>query len=246
MATDVEASKKPPGVDERYQAATSTSNLRIEADRAGAGDVILSAGGIQQNVRELPSGEKILVDAPSPVRLGMSLLRLHSEWDSAAKPKRATEAQIEATAERMRREDEQSRLRHGPPNPKAPRPVHVLLRARAEARAWYAAELRLLAQSLKSRAAATEQLILWGAQKGVGAATVTEALYYWLDHICPVCDGHGLRKVPGQPFLSARQCHVCHGSGETVRPDGSTQVLNHIDYSLGLARSSLQRRLRKS
>ena len=209
MATDIEASKKPPGIDERYQRATSTSNLRVEADRSGAGDVIIAAG-------------------MSDSRLGMLLLRLHSEWDGAAKPRRVSAAQIKALGLTM-------------PDDKG-RPD--VLRARREAAAWYAGELRLLAQSLKSRSAALEQLSLWASLKGIPATVVGQALHHWLDHICPACDGHGLRRVPDQPALSARRCHDCHGTGEVTRPDGSTRVLNHIDYVLGVARNSLQRRLR--
>lgn len=53
-------------IEERYITANKASNLRVEADKGGAVDVIIAAG-------------------MSPSRLGSALLRLHSEWDGAAK-----------------------------------------------------------------------------------------------------------------------------------------------------------------
>jgi len=67
----------PATVDEIYQSASNTSNLRVEADRRGPGDVIIAAGW-------------------SMSRLGMGLLRLHSEWDASEKPPKPTKASIEA------------------------------------------------------------------------------------------------------------------------------------------------------
>lgn len=52
-------------IEESYVSATSTSNLRVEADRRGDGDVLIAAGW-------------------APGILGGALLRLHSEFDSTA------------------------------------------------------------------------------------------------------------------------------------------------------------------
>ena len=57
-----------PDINEQYTSAIHASNLRVEADRPGKADVIISAGW-------------------APARLGSALLRLHSEWDGAAHPK---------------------------------------------------------------------------------------------------------------------------------------------------------------
>lgn len=52
-------------VEERYSTANTASNLRCEADRGGAIDVIIASG-------------------MSPSRLGSALLRLRTEWDGSA------------------------------------------------------------------------------------------------------------------------------------------------------------------
>lgn len=57
---------RPPDVDELYISASHTSNLRVEAERRGPGDVLIAAGW-------------------SKSRVGMALLRLMSEWDGSAK-----------------------------------------------------------------------------------------------------------------------------------------------------------------
>ena len=248
-----------PDVEEQYQTAGNTSNLTVEADRKGAGDVIISAGW-------------------SPSRVGMALLRLHSEWDSAAKPRKPGKGMLEAMAAAIRAEDAQAKEARDKANgelarlravqAKAPTfdrlveigqlkslyakkalPLpdvargQVQVRAQQRAKQWYDAELRLLAQSLKSRAVVWEQLEHWRALKGVDPDTVAEALLHWLDPTCPVCEGHGLRKVPGQPALGARQCHACDG-GHKRRPKGTAVVLNYFDDCCQKARTSLKNRLR--
>lgn len=185
-----------PGIDEQYQVAGNTSSLKVEADRRGAGDVLIAAGWSQS-------------------RVGMALLRLHSEWDSAAKPKRLTADQIREM--------------------KIPK---------AEADRWYVAELRLLAQTLKSRPVVWQQLNHWMTLKAIDPETIAAALLYWLDPTCKECDGHGLRKVPNAPTLSARQCHKCHGAGHTAHPHGSARVLVYIDDCVQKARRSMKNRLR--
>ena len=209
MATDT---AEKAGVDERYECATSTSNLRVDT-RDGSpvspADVIIAAG-------------------MSPSRLGMMLLRLHSEWDSSSKPRKLTLSQISALSLTMR---------DGNGRPDA-------ARARREAASWYSNELRILAQSLKSRSGVMAELMLWANLKGVSGDTVTAALLHWLNAVCPVCDGHGLRKVDGQPALSARRCHACHGTGEVTEPAGAARVLGYFNYCLNAARSSLKARLR--
>lgn len=60
---------RPPGVEERYLKASNTSNLRVQADRRSDADVLIAAGW-------------------SAKGLGGALLRLHGEWDAAAKKPR--------------------------------------------------------------------------------------------------------------------------------------------------------------
>ncbi len=53
-----------PTTEEKYTTAIHASNLRVEADKGGAADVLIAVGW-------------------SPSRLGAALLRLHSEFDGA-------------------------------------------------------------------------------------------------------------------------------------------------------------------
>jgi hypothetical protein len=67
-----------PNVEELYSTAGNTSDLTVEADRRGAGDVMIAAGW-------------------SESRIGMALLRLHSEYDSGeASHKRASITETDA------------------------------------------------------------------------------------------------------------------------------------------------------
>lgn len=58
-----------PGVEEQYLKASTTSNLRVQADRRGDADVLIAVGW-------------------SCKGFGGALLRLHGEWDAAAKKPR--------------------------------------------------------------------------------------------------------------------------------------------------------------
>jgi hypothetical protein len=65
-----------PSLEERYLAATNTSNLTVATDRAnGAADVILAAGLVRN-------------------QLGHALIHLRGEWDRCDKPAKWTPAQI--------------------------------------------------------------------------------------------------------------------------------------------------------
>ncbi|MBK5204345.1 MAG: hypothetical protein JJD98_02740 [Polaromonas sp.] len=53
-----------PGIEERYVTANNTSNLKVEAERGGAADLLIAAGW-------------------SASRLGAALMRLHTKYDRA-------------------------------------------------------------------------------------------------------------------------------------------------------------------
>ena len=59
----------PPGVEEQYLKASTTSNLRVKADKRGDADILIAAGW-------------------SCKGFGGALLRLAGEWDAAAKKPR--------------------------------------------------------------------------------------------------------------------------------------------------------------
>ena len=219
-------------VDERYEAASNTSDMTIGGGmipkdyKAGPGDVVAAAG----------------MAASSPARLGLAILRLHTEFTSAPIPKRKplpTAAEIAAKLPLVVLEVKDGRSVRGPDNAKAAR---LLGELKTEAVKWRANELRLIATRLHGRNEVLTGLIAWGATKGIPAETVAASLYWWLSHTCPVCEGHGIRHLEHQ---GARQCGECYGTGETRRPEGSGPVLNHVDYALGMARGSLRKRLRR-
>lgn len=77
-----------PGIDETYRRAGNTSNLAVEAERRGDADVLIAAG---------MSGLR-----PS-TKLGIAVLRLHSEYDGAARLKAgASRLDVAMLAARLR------------------------------------------------------------------------------------------------------------------------------------------------
>lgn len=65
----------PPGIEEQYLSANHTSNLRVVAEKKGAGDLLIAA-------------------AWSPTRIGAALIRLHGEFDGAEKRPRMSETDL--------------------------------------------------------------------------------------------------------------------------------------------------------
>jgi hypothetical protein len=218
----------PVTVDERYESASNTSDLTV-------------GGGMIPKDHRTSQGDVVLAAGMSESRVGMALLRLHSEWTASAKPRRVDRHGIERLTALIRASDAKAKKSAERRGVTYDEPGSATKRAHDEAHRWYRNELKLLAGRLKTRSLVLEQLCLWGATKGIGPDVVCAAVHHWLDHICPVCDGHGLRYLENQ---SARQCGECYGTGETPRPEGSGRVLAHIDYVLGVARGSLRKRLR--
>lgn len=230
--------REQAGVEERYEVATNTSRLLLEEHRTGAADVLTSAGMAQQ----FTAGK-----APPPysmIRTGMALLRLHSEWSSAAKPSRLPAAAVCAIADGMKKQDARHRETADRTGHTYSYPGPPAQRAQEQADRWYASDLRMLANSLKSRGAVWDQLAPWAALKGHDSLTVAEAVLHWLHPVCPKCNGLGMLKVPGQPALSGRQCKPCGATGKRVPGASMGRVLAHLDEAVAKARGSLKKRLR--
>lgn len=225
MYADHSTATERPGVQEQYETAGNASNLAVEAEKRTPADVLIAAGW-------------------SPSRLGLALLRLHSEWSSAAKPKRATAEAVEALTAQIKRDDAKAQEVAMALRKPYTHPGPAAARARAEADRWFTNELRLLALSLKSRAQVWDGLAPWAEGRGHSPEVVAAALLHWLHPACPACDGLGLRKVPNAPALSARQCSKCGGSGHRPHPEGAGRVLGHMDYCVSVARASMTQRLR--
>lgn len=219
----------PPDVEERYNNATNTSNLKVDPERRLPADMLIAMGW-------------------SPSRLGAALMRLHSEWDGAEKPRRPTREAINLIAASLARDKDgmvrvSDELRLSP-----------IDAARRQAHDWHMHELKILFQKLKTMPAVRQQLLLWAQQHQTDDPDnhVGEVLSWWLDHTCPACEGRGKELIPGTPVKSHRDCKECRGTGESRIPwrqndpqyqlDSRT-MLRHIDDCIATARNALQQRL---
>lgn len=203
----------PVTVDQQYTSAAHSSNLSVQADRRGDADVMIAAGWSQS-------------------RIGMALLRLHSEYDGMPRPRKMTQSAIEAYAMTL----------YGPP---ALRIKH----AQDDAARWYQHELCLMLGRMKSLPSVREQLAIEAARFCVddAAGVAVAVLVWWLDKTCPVCHGQKREVIENTPVLSDTVCPSCRGSGERTLPHGDVgrRVANLIDDSLYAARVSLRMRLRQ-
>lgn len=234
MATDP-WTKEPPTIAERYEGAANTSNLTVfggmipDGSSAGTAEIVLAAGLAQRGQY-------------GTVRLGMALLRLHSEWSASAKPNKASPKALQKMVEAIKEQDSRDKETASRQNKSYAAPGSPTTRAYATAQAWYTNELRLLANRLKSKGAVVRELTEWAVLKGIPPDTVAEAVLYWLDSTCPNCHGHGLRYAEHQ---AVRQCFECDGTGNTRRTQEVGRVLNHIGYALGIARGRTAKTLRE-
>ena len=225
----------PPSAEERYNSATNTSNLKVEARRQMPADMLIAA-------------------AWSPSRLGAALMRLHSEWDGAEKPLRPTAERIDQLAASLPRIKEGQRKVD---DVMVDNMVLDMKAARRQAHDWYMHELKILFQKLKTMPEVRQQLAIWTYQQGFldPERHTAEILSWWLDHTCPVCNGRGKQLIVGSPIKSHRNCQQCKGSGKTPIPFDhddplyvmeSRQMLEHIGDCLTRARASLKQRLHPS
>ena len=65
----------------------------------------------------------------------------------------------------------------------------------------------------------TEQAAIWGIARADKVALAIVA--HWLERVCTKCDGVQKEKIANTPATSAKNCHVCRGSGEARMPYGS-------------------------
>jgi hypothetical protein len=190
-----------PSLEEQYLLATSSSNLTLNPDRTCAATHLIAAG-LTGN------------------RMGEALSHLRSEWQSAGKPRKATEAEILKRAETL------PKLR-GKPDVK---------RARTVVLVEHAAAMRKRAHQLLGWAPTMRLLLEWAVARGIEPDILSPALYHWLAPACPVCDGHGQRKLPDAPVLSTKRCNHCAGTGKWPRPPGAEVVHDWLQRCAGKAK----------
>ena len=187
--------------------------MRVEADRGGSADILIAA-------------------AWSPHRLGSAMMRLYSEWDSAAKPRRVEpEAVIAFSRTLVGKTDLEKRAK-----------------AQQIVDDWYLHEAGRLFSRLKTLPEVRHQCILvlqkWGVE---GAREVCPAvLLHWLQSKCPTCHGQKRTVIAGTPILSTKMCRPCQGTGEAATPSGEAgrRLETYLDDCVNRARASIGSRLR--
>lgn len=134
-----------PGVEEIYERATNTSNLKQLAERRTSADVL----------RDM---------AMSASRFGASLLRLRGQWESAEKPNRPTKESIKALVGTF-----QQQIPGEPPRaPGEKRLPLTVAQAHAYASAWYWQETSALVGRLEELPTVREQLTMQALKWGMG------------------------------------------------------------------------------
>ena len=218
------------GVEEAYTAAGNSSDLRVEADVRTDADILIAAGW-------------------SPSRVGMALLRLHSEWDKAEKPRKPTTERVALLAATLDRDVIPLVLNAPEVRRRFEACEHKrLIAARIEAADWYMREMAKLVNKLKSLPAVRSQLILYVPKWGIAEAgvKVPAVIAYWLDQMCHQCHGLKFLQVQGAPTLSTKACKACSGTGVGPVPYGQEgrRVANYMDDCVSRAQQSLRNRLR--
>lgn len=198
-------------IEEMYESACSTSNMDVKADEINSADALIAAGW-------------------SSARLGMALMRLHSEYEGSAKPKMPDARAIERIAGLM------------VTSVITKKEAYSL--AREQAQKWYANELSLFRLKLKTVPEVSHQLYLRAERRGTPVEAVGPSLAWWLDQKCVPCGGLGKTTIPGTPALSAHNCPACRGSGKKHQPHGENGrwLTNLMDSSVNSARKSLKGR----
>lgn len=215
------------GVEEAYQVAGNSSDLRVEADLRGDADLIIAAGW-------------------SPSRVGMALLRLHSEWDMAAKPRKPTPAQIAALALTIPTHLSVGSDKDGWRKVPLSNTERYAMAVK-QAGEWHARETLNLIGKLGSLRAVRKQLVdyvpKWGIQEA--SVKVPAIIAYWLEQTCRTCHGLKFLQVANTPALSAKACRACHGTGIAPIPYGNEgkRVANYMDDCVQRARTSIRHRL---
>ncbi|WP_019573338.1 hypothetical protein [Curvibacter lanceolatus] len=203
---------EPRTIEEAYTAAIVSSHLRVEADRPGAADFLIAAGWSQS-------------------RIGLAMLRLHTEWERAAKPRPVSKEAVERIAKEVPRT-----VKVAPPHPATQQ-----ARAQAEVDRWEANEWILVIQQLKSwkgvAAILTGQMDKWKVHDP--SAKASKVILWWMNQNCPACNGTKLG-----PSGRGAMCRPCKGTGKTQPPFGEDgkRLANWIDCCVELARGNIGQR----
>ena len=227
-----------PNIEERYSSATNTSTMKMEVERAMPIDVLTAAGWSQS-------------------RIGAALLRLHSEFDAAEKPRRPTAEAITRLAATMLMKDGTKKVKRKQRSENGQveiveavvdNMVPDVKAARSEAARWYFHEQKLLMGKLKTLPALRGQVELHLKDAGHAdpASQAAAVLCWWLDQTCPCCHGLKFQRIEGAPALSHKPCPRpqhggCGGTGKVAVPYGEDgkRLANWLDGCVQIARSRI-------
>lgn len=224
------------GVEEAYTSAGNTSDLRVEADVRNDADLIIAAGW-------------------SDSRVGIALLRLHSEWDKAEKPKKPAPSAVKALADSLlvtRRPAYVISPERMDRHLNSMKAAWCQEEARRMAQDWYMREMAKLVNKLKSlpdvRRGLSAYVPKWGIQEA--AIKVPAVIAYWLDQTCHRCNGLKFLQAQGAPALSTKVCPPttqggCGGTGFAPVPyaQEGRRVANYMDECLQKGRDSIRANL---
>ncbi|WP_370681013.1 hypothetical protein [Comamonas sp. GB3 AK4-5] len=211
-----------PTTQERYLTAIHSSSLRVEAAWSGDADYLIAAGW-------------------GKYRFGSALMRLHSEWDAAARrgcriPRQATRKQIAALAQHFSRQEGAEKVTQAHSE-----------KARQSLAEKFELELRETMCALKSLPSVRLHLSIKAAMEEVADAEAMSALLllHWLQPGCPVCCGRRFQLQPWTDVLSNKPCGGCGGSGCAPAPGGEKgkALLNYLDDCVNVARQAIKKRI---
>lgn len=177
----------------------SSNNLKVDPLSIGDVDVLIAAGW-------------------SPSRIGAALIRLQSEWDSAAHPRAMQRADFQTAYDVEGRAHAQ----------------HLADTANEQ-------EARSLFAKLKSLPAVQEQLAARLAR--MGAASLWEKasamVRWWLQRRCDTCTGMGFSHKAG------KACKRCGASGEksVLLGEEGKRMANFLDDCVQRAQRTMRRSL---
>jgi hypothetical protein len=255
-------------IDEAYQGAVGSSNLRVGNDHTlpTPGDMVAAAGMNKH-------------------RTGLLLLRLRTEWGSAARPVKPSPEQITEHARKVpveaptlriavkltadqiasaRADHQLEKLKDVSwvsvleiPNPHAGK-VRVenhgkveyqlpLKIARRERQAWYEQEIKLALMTMRTLPMLRDALLHYARAQELACdeTVVAEVLLWWLDPKCTRCGGNKEEVVPGTGRTNGLICHGCKGSGMERQGDPPSgrkgvKLAGHINACLQAARQELR------
>lgn len=226
------------GVEEQYASATTTSDMRVVVDSEKQGDA-----------------ETIIAAGMSKSVAGACFMRLHSEWSRSEKPRLPSAQAVRKLAESLTF-DQLVKMRAdlglasiGNLRPSA---VVAQMAAEAQAKAWYVAEVEMLLGKLQSFRAAKGHLLShlesWSTHpEALQEQISVEALVWWLDKQCKVCNGTKYEVAPGSNRQNGKPCKACRGTGESKIPraDAGRMLANYLDDCVQIARTSIKKRLQR-